>query len=492
MSNRFSVTASRLGWAAVLAASLLTAPARADEAVTFHYDPDTVGAATYFTALTNLANALMFLGLGDPLIISPYERDDWLRRAGYVSRPPMPEMAIVGTVYAAALPRFETSPDYAQPSTLRWDPVSFDRTLDPGAQAWALLKITSPEFHLQYHDLPENKLAGLMMIPQARAQAQLLQDKLRNAEGLFAACTPEQRFLDPKPRDQVAVLWSVSNLILASTSSRDDYWHRAYRDLVDADSYRPLADRALEAVINLPPRTTAELAIAVEALGRYTLIAAGEGKRAQALGLARQYADTLNNGAAVGLEDRALAVYGLTEAARLLADEAYATAAAATFRSLVASRWDEDLGLFRTSSKASSIMYTPRLTGAVVAALNAMRWHGPRALAVQARAFYPRFFENAVIRSGLLRASPLPLVSQAYLEDTPSTRFAHPLLPASKDLGEAAVFVSKVVYEGGRWRVADPLFRPAEALFLTNMLLALRTEAGSDLFLPEDRLQALP
>ncbi len=490
MSKTSSLTVSRLGIAAALVGSLLTTPARAETATAFHYDPNTVGAATYFAALSNLANAIMFSGLGDPLIISPYERDNWLRRAGYVTRPPMPDMAVVGPIYAAALPQFETAPDYSQPATLRWDPASFDRTLDPGAQAWTLIKISSPEFHLQYHDLPENKLAGLMMIPQARVQARLLEKKLRNAQGLFAARTPENLFLDPKPRDQAAGLWAVSNLILAATSPRDDYWHQAYRDLVKADTYRSLADLSLEAVVKLPPQTAADSAIAVAALGRYALITESDEKRDQAVNLVRQYADILRSSEATGLEDRALAVYGLIEAARLLEEPAYAKAAADIFRSSVVPLWDEDLGVFRTSRNALSIIYTPRLTGAVVAALNAMRWRGPKTLAVQAREFYPRFFENAVIRSGLLRASPLPLVSKAYLETASPASFAHPLLPSSEERGVAAVFVSKVAYEDGQWRVTDPLFRTAEAIFLTDML-ALRSQERSDVFLPEGRLQTL-
>ncbi len=490
MSKKTLDTVSGLGLAAVLAASLLTVTVRAEETTTFHYDANTVGPATYFAGLSNLANAIMFSGFGEPLAISPYERDNWLRRAGYMARPSMPGIAIVGPVYAAALPEFDTAPDYSKPETLRWDPGSFDRTLDPGAQAWTLLKITSPEFHLQYHDLPENKLAGLMMIPQARVQAQLLEEKLRNAAGLFAARTTDNRFLDPKPRDQAAVLWAVSSLIQAATSRRDDYWHQAYRDLVHADAYRSLADFALAAVVKLPPQTVADRAIALEALGRYAFIADDEEKRAQALGLARQFADRLRRREATELEDRALAVYALTEAARLFEEPIYARAAADLFRSAVVTLWDDDLGVFRPNGTVSSIIYTPRLTGAVIAALNAMRWHGPQPQAVQAEAIYPRLFENAVIRSGLLRASPLPLISKAYLEAAPNSSFAHPLLPSSEESGVAAVFASKVAYEDGQWRLTDPLFRTADALFLTNML-ALSTEGRSDLFLPESRLQTL-
>src|SRR3546814_10639525 len=74
--------------------------------------------------------------------------DDILKHAGYVTRPPMPDMAMVGAVYAAADLRFKHPPDLADLRTLRWDPGPFDRTLEQDAQAWALIKITNPAFHL--------------------------------------------------------------------------------------------------------------------------------------------------------------------------------------------------------------------------------------------------------------------------------------------------------------------------------------------------------
>ena len=476
--------------AALLAGSLLAAPVQAAETAAFRYDEGTIDTATYFAAISNLANAIMFSDLGEALVISPYERDDWLSRAGYVTRPPMPDMGIVGLVYAAALPVFKQPPDFAKPETLRWDPDSFDRTLDPGAQAWTLLKITSPEFHLQYHDLPENKLAALMMIPQARVQARFLEKRLRNAEGLFAARSPDGRLLDPEPRDQAAVLWAASSLILAGTSARGDYWHKAYRDLVDADDTRRLADLALAAVEKLPPRTASDRAIAVEALGRYALASGDRPRRDKALRLARAHAEALRTGAGNTLEDLALAVYGLTEAGRLFGEAAYTKAAAGLFRSRLAPLWDEALGVFRARNGGAPVVYTTRTVGAVIAALNAMRWHGPEDLATEARRLYPRFFENAVVRSGLLRASPLPLVSAKYLEAEPAASFAHPALPAPKDAGLAPVFAAEVAYEHGRWRVTNPMFRTEGAMFLANML-AMRSEGRADTFLPEDRLNEL-
>ncbi len=95
-----------------------------------------------------------------------------------------------------------------------------------------------------------------------------------------------------------------------------------------------------------------------------------------------------------------------------------------------------------------------------------------------------------MVRSGLLRASPLPLVSKKYLEGEPPASFAHPALPARKDARVAPVVASEVVYEGGAWRVTDPMFRTKGAIFLANML-AMRSNGRGDTFLPEDRLTDL-
>jgi len=445
-------------------------------------------AVSYFSALSNLASPIMFAGFGESLVISPYERDEWLRRSGYVTRPPMPDIAIVGPVFRAALPRFQQQPDFSNPETLRWQADSFDRTLDPQAQAWTLLKIASPRFHLQFHDLPENRLAALMMVPQARVQARLLNDRLRTPNGLFAARRPDGTFEPATPIDQAASLWGLSSLILAATRPQDDYWHQAYRSLVDAEDYRPYADNALAAVRKLPPSNSVERAVTIEALGRYALVATDDTQRSSVLELARRHADALQQTAPEKeIQALSMAIYGLTEAGRLLGDSRYLQGAEQRFRQLL-ERWSPARGLFLTAGAADPLVYDPRTVGALVAAVDAVRWYGPDALAQQARSIYPRFLDNGMIRSGLLRASPRALISKAYLENPSVARFSP--LPDPVVTGFAPVFVSEVRNEDGEWRVTDPLFRTADALFLSNML-ALRSGGESDTFLPGQLLKTL-
>lgn len=472
----------RLAVGIALAAVSPSVPAVGD----VHLGPDTIDIAAHWAARSTLANAVMFSGLGEPISLPMSTTDGILKHAGYVTRPPMPDMAMVGAVYAAGDPRFGQPPDFSDLPTLRWDPGTFDRTLDPAAQAWALVKITSPEFHLNFHDDKADKRVALMMLPQAQAQARVLEKTLANDRRLFATRRPDGTFAEPRARDQAVVLWGISNLILAATSTRDDYWHGAYRDLIDADDYRELADRALSAVEQLPPESPADRALAIEALGRYALSTETAEHRNAALTMARDQADALRQLTQASLSDGALAVYGLTEASRLLGEDQYAKAAAVLFETVLLPKWDDRLGAFASGAATA---YTPAATAAVVVGLNAMRWYGPVHLAERATQLYPRFLETVLVRAGLQLASPLPLVPAQYRKVRPDAAFAHPALASLDKAGVAPVFAGEVIHENGTWRVSDRRFRTAEAMFLANMMV-MPHNGQADPFLPADRLSS--
>ena len=476
--------------ALVTAFSLLTG-SPASRAQSFRYDGESVKTASYWAALSNLANAVMFSGLGRPQIISPYERDDSLRRAGYVRRPPMPEFPMVGIVYAAGNPKFAAGkPDFGNPRTLVWDRKTFDRTLDPGAHAWALIKITSPEFHLQFHDIAESKLAGLMMLPQARTQATAILDQMRTGDGLFAPKKPDGSFSEPRPLDQAAVLWAVSNLILAGTSDRKDYWHAAYRTRTDPDDYLDLLLAARAAIEKLPPVDAGDKAIAIAALGRFALAERNADRRRAALELARLHADALTDAKLASLWDIGLSIYGLMEAGRLFSSHEYRQTASRIFRDILQPLWEERIGFFRPPSESDGTRYDTWTAGALVAGLNSIRWYGSQTEVKRAQQLYPRVFEAIFVTAGMLRASPLRLVAAEYRKQAPAAHFAHPQLPDPVATGVAPVFAGEVAWRDGRWTVTDPMFRTAGAMFLSNML-AIRSDTRSDLFLGDEEVAAL-
>lgn len=456
---------------------------------TFHYNAETVDTAAHWAARSTLANALMFSGVGEPVEVSMTELDTILKHAGYTLRPAMPDMAIVGPLYAAGDPAFVTAPDFGDPKTLRWNPETFDRTLDPEAQAWSIIKSTAPNFHLNFHESKDERRVALMMLPQAREQAETLAERLRNPDGLFAARSPEGEFADPRPGQQAAVLWAAANMLLAATIDRDDYWHQAARDLLDPEPARALGDAALAALEALPPETAVDRAIAIEALGRYALAAEEIENRRRALELARRHAGALKAlPPDAGLKDLGFAVYGLNEAGRLFPDRGYRDAAAEIFRARLVPLWDEAIGAFR--APAGDVVYTPRTLAALVAGLNALRWYGPDEVAQEGARLYPQLFETVMVRAGMLLSSPLPLVPQSYVDREPAAHFAHPALPKPAEAGLAPVFAAEVRNAGGSWNISDRTFRTADALLLANMLVKPH-EGEADAFLPEGRLTSL-
>lgn len=490
MRPRLDIVWDRRRFAQTVAMALvvaLSAMAAAQEA--FHYDPGNIDTAAHWAGRSTLANALMFSGLGEPFEVSMTEFDDILKHAGYTLRPPMPDMAMVGAIYAGGDPKFAATSDLGESMAMRWDPSSFDRTLDPEAQAWSIIKTTAPQFHLNYHESRDERQIALMMLPQAQTQAETLSERLRNADGLFAAKSPDGEFDEPRPGQQAAVLWAAANLVLAATSERGDYWHKAARDLLDPEPARALGDAALAAVEALPPETAEDRAIAIQGLGRYAIATDNAEQRKRALSLARRHADALKAlPFSAGLEELGFAIYGLIEAERLFADSGYRDAAVEIFTGGLAPLWDDGLGAFR--GPTGDVVYTPRTLAALVAGLNALRWYGPEDIAEQAGRLYPQLFETVLVRAGMLLSNPLPLVSKAYLDRQPAAQFAHPALPNSMETGLAPVFAAEVRLADGAWSVTGRTFRTADSLLLANMLVKPH-EGDADAFLAEDRLAAL-
>ncbi len=476
-------------WSPALAFALAAAPTSVSAEPGFHYDARTADVAAHWAARSTLGHAVMFSGMGKQLNLSLNQLDPVFKHAGYVARPAMPDMAMIGAIYAAGSPKFRMSPNYNKLPTLRWNAESFNRTLDPAAQAWTLIKITSPNFHQNFHTTKSDRRVALLMLPQAKALAVALAD-LKRDDRLFAARGHDGRWSAPKPADQAIALWAISNLILAATSDARDYWHRAYRDLVDADDYRGLAEAAYAAGHRLPPKTAADRALAIEALGRYALATQDPVMRKRAIALARGYADALRDTSSTELTDLALAVYGLVEAGRLFDDRRYADAAARLFSNRILPRWENKTGVFLPLNATGAVGYSPDILGALAAALNAMRWYGPKPLAQKAEAIYPRLLETILVSAGMLQSSPLALVGTSDRKKYPAAVFAHPDLPTPAKAGLAPVFAARVVLDNGRWRVADRRFVTAPAMFLANMLV-MRRDGEADAFLPLEGLTVL-
>ncbi|MBW2066662.1 MAG: hypothetical protein JRJ03_17265 [Deltaproteobacteria bacterium] len=140
-----------------------------------------------------------------------------------------------------------------------------DRTLDPSAHAFTIIKSIAKNFHRDYHKTKDNQRIAIAMYPEAKEMARLLAEKMRDRNGLFVSLSPEGEKLRPLPLDQVAVLWAFSDLALVA----GDQEVPPYNDSDLAKWSAGMADEAFRATISLPPKSIEEKALAIEAYGRY-------------------------------------------------------------------------------------------------------------------------------------------------------------------------------------------------------------------------------
>ena len=465
----------------------------------------------YWSGRYAFVNTVMLSGLGPQLPPSPQRMQDMASMMKMdLQKDAMRGMPLVAGVYAGGNPRLPQTPNPADMTTMRWDQAQMDKTLTPAAQGYTLLKMTAKQFHLDYHKTPTDKMAAVMMIPEARAIVKLLA-AMRTEQGLFVPLDGNGNFLEDAatPQDQVAALWGLSSFVLMSTDADKNYWSKAFSmmggvrqpgpppallvDDVDAFELLDAAFQAvMSAVVDNDAATVAEKSLAIEALGWYvqatgntplqkTLKVLAHNALVQ---LADEVSTQVQNDAP--LADRALAVYALSEAARVTGATAYADAAGQAFAQMD-TLWDPQAGVYATAGDA--YVYTPFTVGAVIAALNAVRLFGSSSDATLASERFKAFFENAVVRSGLMQATGYPMmVAEKYRKREPKKHFSDESLKNPMDSGSAAVYASEVTYQNGAWRVTDEHFNTAQAMFLAN-LSVLPHGAKTDGFIPLHRKQ---
>ncbi len=451
----------------------------------------------YWYSLYNVAHLTMFSGLGEVMkgggMTSLIE---WLRGGGVKKAELIKDMTMVSSVYAGGDPHFIQSVDLQRKKTMRWDRKKMDRTLDPSALAFTIIKSVAKNFHRDYHETDFNQRVAIAMYPEAKEMAKLLAEKMVNKEGLFVALSPEGKKEAPEPLDQITVLWAFSDLALVS----DDPEIPPYNDS-DLNRWAvKWADRAFNATRRLPPQGIIGKALAIEAYGRFAAATEDRKKRKDSIRLIAGFARELLREKPETVAEMGLSVYGLGEAYRVTGDYSFSEKALSIFNVDMEGLWDEKAGVYATRKGAKKYAYTPFDAGAVLSALNTVLWltipayenplnSGP-ALAGRR---YVRFFENAVVLSGMQQSSGTYLVEPRYLKREPELHFAHPALPpqerAGGRYGLAPVYAGEVTYEKGGWKVTDRRFRTADAMFLANMSVILNRHQA-DCFIPIERLTA--
>ncbi len=451
----------------------------------------------YWYSLYNVAHLTMFAGMGEIMkgggmtgII------EWLKGGGIQKAELVKNMYMISSAYSEGDPHFTQPVDPDNKRSMGWDRKKMDRTLNPSAQAFTIIKSVTKNFHRDYHQTRGNQRVAIAMYPEAKEMANLLAEEMMDGRGLFVPLSPEGKRGKPIPFDQVTVLWALSDLALVSTDPEVP----PYNDLDLAQWARKMADKAFEATKILPPESVIDRAIAIEALGRYGAATDEKRLRSEALRLISRYGEDLGKASRKTITEMGLSVYGLIEAFRVTGNPRFMKEALRIFNTDMESLWDEKAGVYANLKGSKRHVYTPFDVGAVLAALNSILWFtvpsyedplnsGP----YLAQKRYVIFFENAVVISGMQRASGISLVEKRYVDREPRIHFSHPALPlpekAGGRFGISPVYASEVTFEDGKWSATDERFNTKDAMFLANMSVILNRHQV-DSFIPVQRLMA--
>jgi hypothetical protein len=451
----------------------------------------------YWYSLYNVAHLTMFSGMGEIMkgggmtgII------EWLKGGGIQKAELVKDMYMISSAYKEGDPHFTQSVDLDNKRSMGWDREKMDRTLDPSAQAFTIIKSVTKNFHRDYHETRDNQRVAIAMYPEAKEMAKFLAEEMMDGRGLFVPLSPDGKKGKPIPLDQVTVLWAFSDLALVSTDPEVP----PYNDSDLAQWATKMADKAFEATKNLPPESIIDRAIAIEALGRYGAATDEKSLRSETLRLIFRYGEDLTKASTRTITEMGLSVYGLIEASRVTGNLRFMKEALQIFNTDMESLWDEKAGVYANFKGSKKHVYTPFDVGAVLAALNSILWFtvpsyddplnsGPDL----ARKRYVAFFENAVVVSGMQQGSGISFVEKRYIDREPRIHFSHPALPmpekAGGRFGIAPVYASQVTFEDGKWLVTDKRFNTKDAMFLANMSVILNRHQV-DSFIPVQRLMA--
>ncbi|MBI3963241.1 MAG: hypothetical protein HY335_10840, partial [Deinococcus sp.] len=411
----------------------------------------------YFISRASLGSLTAKSGLGTAL---PLPREAMAQFAAQTNFDPatLPaNLFLTAAVYAGGDPSFVQVPADADAATQRWDPATFDRALLVPANAFTGIKEVewAKRFSIDDYALPGDSFTGFVLIEQAKAEANLLVEQLLGHDGLFAGRDRDGNRLAPTALDQVAGLWLLTDLAGILADSR----YARYGDPVAAERFRTLADRAFAASRTLPPTSTVDSALAVEAYGQYAAVTADAERRQEALGAIEPLGDVLAAAQPAETAELGAALYGLVEASRVTGRASLLDAASTHFLELEA-RWDSTARVYATTVGAASYTYTPLEVGLVLAGLNALRIFGPPSVAELAQSRLADFFENSILVSGMQLASSLGVQHPALVAPA----------QAGGPYGRAPVLASQVTYDLSTctWTVTDARFTTFWDMFLSN------------------------
>ncbi|MFQ6079534.1 MAG: hypothetical protein ACE5NJ_10435, partial [Thermodesulfobacteriota bacterium] len=126
----------------------------------------------YWYSLYNVAHLTMFAGMGEIMkgggmtgII------EWLKGGGVQKAELVKDMYMISSAYSEGDPHFTQPVDPDNKRSMGWDLKKMDKTLNPSAQAFTIIKSVTKNFHRDYHQTRGNQRVAIAMYPEAKEMA---------------------------------------------------------------------------------------------------------------------------------------------------------------------------------------------------------------------------------------------------------------------------------------------------------------------------------
>ncbi len=372
-------------------------------------------------------------------------------------------------------------------SLFRFDPETFDVTIEVAAMAQTMLKesqwaINFGTAHFGALDADfgaQQRLIGVMVNLLAQTQGKYAIENLRGDDGLY---------LDSDGNLDMQGNWTLLHAFADLAGLTSDESSRYY----DPEAAPQWQEAAGELFTALRERTAAdpkEATSAIRAVAYYAWVSPEPSERAEALDKARELADELLEASPNDGVEKAAAIWGLIQVGEIEGDTRYSDQAADWFNDLLAD-FDPEHGVFRSIDR-----YSADDVAWLISGLSAMSQRGPEAQQGAASKTLVAFFESVMDQSGLQLSAPPGkdgAMAGEWEKNLPSVVYYHgaqtpPPPAAGGQFGKAPVPASEIEWDGSRWRVTDDRFTTAWAMHLANELNWLVPHLGSVPFPPVSR-----
>jgi hypothetical protein len=372
-------------------------------------------------------------------------------------------------------------------SAFRFDPDTFDTTIEVAAMAQTMLKESqwARSFSTSHFGDPDGdfgaqqRFMGVMVNLLAQMQGRYAVDNLQGDDGLYVDSDGE---LDLQ--GNWVLLHAFADLVGLTSDESSRYY-----DPEAAGQWQVAAKELFAALSDREVQGATEATSAIRAAVYYAWTSPDADEKAKGLDKASELADGLLEVSPASTMEKAAGIWGLVQVGEIESDSAYLTAAVALFNDLQ-SDFDSEHGVFNSIST-----YTADDVAWLLSGLSAMSQRGPDAQRGPASKMLIALFESTMDQSGLQLSAPpgkngamagewekaLPSVVYYHGADTP------PPPAAGGTFGKAPVPASVIEWDGDQWKVTDDRFTTAWAMHLANELNWLVPHLGSVPFPPISR-----